>query len=118
MLENAGTIDGFTYKMANAIGNMIPSIIVGGAGGPAVSSAIFAAQTGGQSYRQDIMDGRPVEGAQVNAVLTAADETVTNLLLGGISQYGGGFIKNTWKHQGSTSSKARDHIGLSKRTRQ
>lgn len=95
MLENAGTIDGFTYKMANAIGNMIPSIIVGGAGGPAVSSAIFAAQTGGQSYRQDIMDGRPVEGAQVNAVLTAADETVTNLLLGGISQYGGGFIKKT-----------------------
>lgn len=74
---------------------MIPSIIVGGAGGPAVSSAIFAAQTGGQSYRQDIMDGRPVEGAQVNAVLTAADETVTNLLLGGISQYGGGFIKKT-----------------------
>lgn len=95
MLENAGTIDGFTYKMANAIGNMIPSIIVGGAGGPAVSSAIFAVQTGGQSYRQDIMDGRPVEGAQVNAVLTAADETVTNLLLGGISQYGGGFIKKT-----------------------
>lgn len=95
MLENAGTIDGFTYKMANAIGNMIPSIIVGGAGGPAVSSAIFAAQTGGQSYQQDIMDGRPVEGAQVNAVLTAADETVTNLLLGGISQYGGGFIKKT-----------------------
>ena len=95
MLENAGTIDGFTYKMATAIGNMIPSIIVGGAGGPAVSSAIFAAQTGGQSYRQDIMDGRPVEGAQVNAVLTAADETVTNLLLGGISQYGGGFIKKT-----------------------
>ena len=95
MLENAGTIDGFTYKMANAIGNMIPSIIVGGAGGPAVSSAIFAAQTGGQSYRQDIMDGRLVEGAQVNAVLTAADETVTNLLLGGISQYGGGFIKKT-----------------------
>lgn len=95
MLENARTIDGFTYKMANAIGNMIPSIIVGGAGGPAVSSAIFAAQTGGQSYRQDIMDGRPVEGAQVNAVLTAADETVTNLLLGGISQYGGGFIKKT-----------------------
>lgn len=95
MLENAGTNDGFTYKMANAIGNMIPSIIVGGAGGPAVSSAIFAAQTGGQSYRQDIMDGRPVEGAQVNAVLTAADETVTNLLLGGISQYGGGFIKKT-----------------------
>ena len=95
MLENAGTIDGFTYKMANAIGNMIPSIIVGGAGGPAVSSAIFAAQTGGQSYRQDIMDGRPVEGAQVNAALTAADETVTNLLLGGISQYGGGFIKKT-----------------------
>lgn len=95
MLENAGTIDGFTYKMANAIGNMIPSIIVGGVGGPAVSSAIFAAQTGGQSYRQDIMDGRPVEGAQVNAVLTAADETVTNLLLGGISQYGGGFIKKT-----------------------
>lgn len=95
MLENAGTIAGFTYKMANAIGNMIPSIIVGGAGGPAVSSAIFAAQTGGQSYRQDIMDGRPVEGAQVNAVLTAADETVTNLLLGGISQYGGGFIKKT-----------------------
>ena len=95
MLENAGTIDGFTYKMANAIGNMITSIIVGGAGGPAVSSAIFAAQTGGQSYRQDIMDGRPVEGAQVNAVLTAADETVTNLLLGGISQYGGGFIKKT-----------------------
>lgn len=95
MLENAGTIDGFTYKMANAIGNMIPSIIVGGAGGPAVSGAIFAAQTGGQSYRQDIMDGRPVEGAQVNAVLTAADETVTNLLLGGISQYGGGFIKKT-----------------------
>ena len=94
MLENAGTIDGFTYKMANAIGNMIPSIIVGGAGGPAVSSAIFVAQTG-QSYRQDIMDGRPVEGAQVNAVLTAADETVTNLLLGGISQYGGGFIKKT-----------------------
>lgn len=95
MLENAGTIDGFTYKMANAIGNMIPSIVVGGAGGPAVSSAIFAAQTGGQSYRQDIMDGKPVEGAQVNAVLTAADETVTNLLLGGISQYGGGFIKKT-----------------------
>lgn len=95
MLENAGTIDGFTYKAANAIGNMIPSIIVGGAGGPAVSSAIFAAQTGGQSYRQDIMEGRPVEGAQVNAVLTAADETVTNLLLGGISQYGGGFIKKT-----------------------
>lgn len=95
MLENAGTIDGFTYKAANAIGNMIPSIIVGGAGGPAVSSAIFAAQTGGQSYRQDIMEGRSVEGAQVNAVLTAADETVTNLLLGGISQYGGGFIKKT-----------------------
>ena len=99
MVQGAGAAEGMAYKTANAIGNMLPSIAFGGMTGSAgAASAAFAAQAGGQSYRQDIMEGRPASGAQLNAVLTAADETITNLLLGGIAQYGGGAVSRLLKN--------------------
>lgn len=112
----------FVYNVSSALGNMAPSIAIaaatGGAGGAgtagtmgklggklsawaakgAVGSGIMSAQTAGQTYRQDIMEGRPVEGAQMNAALTAADEYVTNWLLGGIAAYGGGAVGKALKN--------------------
>lgn len=118
--ENAGDTEKFAYKVASAIGNMAPSIaagmatggtsatagatgqaggkIAGAAAKGAVGSGVFSAQTAGQTYRQDIMEGRPVEGAQINAALTAADEYVTNWLLGGIAAYGGGAVRKALKN--------------------
>lgn len=117
---NAGGAERFAYNTASVIGNMAPSIaagmVSGGAGATAGASGkiggmvanaiskgtvgigILSAQTAGQTYRQDIMEGRPVEGAQINAALTAADEYVTNWLLGGIAAYGGGAVGKVLKN--------------------
>lgn len=117
---NAGGAERFAYNTASVIGNMAPSIaagmVSGGAGATAGASGkigamvanaaskgtvgigILSAQTAGQTYRQDIMEGRPVEGAQINAALTAADEYVTNWLLGGIAAYGGGAVGKALKN--------------------
>lgn len=105
LLEDASWPEGLAYKAASAIGNMAPSIAAGTiagkaagtgsklakwAAGGAAQEAVFATQIAGQTYREDIMEGRPVEGAQINAILTALDEAATNWLLGGISSLGGG----------------------------
>lgn len=119
LLNDASGPESWAYKASNVIGNMAPSVAVAyatagaslGAGaaenvaglggkiagalgkGMTVAGAEMAAQTAGQTYREDIMEGRPVEGAQMNAALTAADEMVTNWLLGGIGHLGGGVAK-------------------------
>lgn len=119
LLNDVSGPESWTYKVSNVIGNMAPSVAVAyatagaslgtGATGNAaglggklagyigkgltVGGAEMAAQMAGQTYRQDIMEGRPVEGAQINAALTAADEMVTNWLLGGIGYLGGGVVK-------------------------
>lgn len=120
--SQAGGTERLAYNLASGLGNLAPSIAIatatGGAGGAgtagtmgklggklsawaakgAVGSGIMSAQTAGQTYRQDIMEGRPVEGAQMNAALTAADEYVTNWLLGGIAAYGGGAVGKALKN--------------------
>lgn len=119
LLNDASGPENWAYKASNVIGNMAPSVVTayatagaslgtGAAGNAAglggklagylgkeltVAGAEMAAQMAGQTYRQDIMEGRPVEGAQMNAALTAADEMVTNWLLGGIGHLGGGVVK-------------------------
>ena len=119
LLNDASGPESWAYKASNVIGNMLPSVaaayatagaslgagvagnaaglggkIAGALGkGMTVAGAEMAAQTAGQTYREDIMEGRPVEGAQMNAALTAADEMVTNWLLGGIGHLGGGVAK-------------------------
>lgn len=119
LLNDASGPESWAYKASNVIGNMAPSVaaayatagaslgagaagnatglggkIAGALGkGMTVAGAEMAAQTAGQTYREDIMEGRPVEGAQMNAALTAADEMVTNWLLGGIGHLGGGVAK-------------------------
>ncbi|RGO76560.1 hypothetical protein DXB04_29580 [Enterocloster bolteae] len=120
--SQAGGAERLAYNLASGLGNLAPSIAIaaatGGAGSAgaaetigkfggklsawaakgAVGSGIMSAQMAGQTYRQDIMEGRPVEGAQMNAALTAADEYVTNWLLGGIAAYGGGAIGKVLKN--------------------
>lgn len=119
LLNDASGPENWAYKASNALGNMAPSAMAAyatagaslGAGatgnaagiggklagflgkGLTVAGTEMAAQTAGQTYRQDIMEGRPVKGAQINAALTAADEMVTNWLLGGIGYLGGGVVK-------------------------
>lgn len=108
LLDDASWTESMAYKAASAIGNMAPSIATGMVAGKAAGSgsqiakwaargaaqeSVFATQIAGQQYREDIMEGRPVEGAQMNAILTALDEAATNWLLGGISNLGGGTIK-------------------------
>lgn len=108
LLEDASWPEGLAYKAASAIGNMAPSIATGTIAGKAAGTgsklakwaargaaqeAVFATQVAGQTYREDIMEGRPVEGAQTNAIFTALDEAATNWLLGGISSLGGGTAK-------------------------
>ena len=120
--SQAGGAERLAYNLASGLGNLSPSIAIaaatGGAGSAgaagtigkiggklsawaakgAVGSGIMSAQMAGQTYRQDIMEGRPVEGAQMNAALTAADEYVTNWLLGGIAAYGGGAVGKVLKN--------------------
>lgn len=123
MINNqAGGAEKFAYNVASGLGNLAPSIAIGIATGGAgtagtagtlgkigsklsawaakgaVGSGVMSAQTAGQTYRQDIMEGRPVEGARMNAALTAADEYVTNWLLGGIAAYGGGAVGKLLKN--------------------
>ena len=119
LLNDTSGLENLAYKASSALGNMVPSVVAayatagaslgaGAAGNAAgmggklagflgkgltVAGTEMAAQTAGQTYRQDIMEGRPVEGAQINAALTAADEMVTNWLLGGIGHLGGGVVK-------------------------
>lgn len=118
LLNDTSGVENMAYKISSGIGNMAPSMAlmyatggatfgsgasgaatgIGGklakiAGMTTVGGAEFAAQTAGQTYRQDIMEGRPIKGAQTNAALTAADEMVTNWLLGGIAHLGGGALK-------------------------
>lgn len=120
LLNDTSGAENMAYKISSGIGNMAPSMalmyVTGGAtfgsgasgagaatgiggklakiaGMTTVGGAEFAAQTAGQTYRQDIMEGRPIKGAQINAALTAADEMVTNWLLGGIAHLGGGALK-------------------------
>lgn len=93
LLKESQGAEKVSYQVANALGNMAPTIALSVIGGAGAGGMAFATQTGGQTYRQDIMEGRPAEGAQTNAVLTAADEAVTNYLLGGIANYGGGALK-------------------------
>ncbi|MCI6138501.1 MULTISPECIES: hypothetical protein [Clostridia] len=120
--SQAGGAERLAYNLASGLGNLAPSIAIaaatGGAGSAgaagtigkfggklsawaakgALGSGIMSAQMAGQTYRQDIMEGRPVEGAQMNAALTAADEYVTNWLLGGIAAYGGGAVGKVLKN--------------------
>lgn len=105
--ENSSGAENISYKVASGIGNMVPSIgagyLIGGLGAGSklaklieqgyVQSAAFAGQTAGQTYREDIQEGRPVKGAQINAMATAADEMVTNWLLNGVAGFGGGAVK-------------------------
>lgn len=121
--ESSG-IPNVLYQSSYAIGNMAPSIALGMAtGGAGASSALgrwlasggiqstaFSAQTAGQTYRQDLMEGRPVSGAQLNAMLTAADEAATNWLLNGVSQFGGGVLK---KALGNTKVASAARQGIS-----
>lgn len=121
--ESSG-IPNLLYQSSYAIGNMAPSIALGlatggaGAGGSlgnwlasgGIQSTAFSAQTAGQTYRQDLMEGRPVSGAQLNAMLTAADEAATNWLLNGVSQFGGGVLK---KALGNTKVASAARQGIS-----
>lgn len=119
LLNDTSGLENLAYKASSALGNMAPSVVTAyatagaslGAGatgnaaglggklagflgkGLTAAGTEMAAQTAGQTYRQDIMEGRPVEGARMNAALTAADEMVTNWLLGGIGHLGGGVVK-------------------------
>lgn len=119
LLNDTSGLENLAYKASSALGNMAPSVVMAyatagaslGAGatgnaaglggklagflgkGLTAAGTEMAAQTAGQTYRQDIMEGRPVEGARMNAALTAADEMVTNWLLGGIGHLGGGVVK-------------------------
>lgn len=98
--ERSKGLPNVLYQAAGAIGGMAPSIAAGAlTGGSSLAaqgitqSSVFAAQAAGQTYRQDLQEGRPVEGAQASALLAAADEAVTNWLLNGVSQFGGGALK-------------------------
>lgn len=98
--ERSKGLPNVLYQAAGAIGGMAPSIAAGAlTGGSSLAaqgitqSSVFAAQAAGQTYRQDLQEGRPIEGAQASALLAAADEAVTNWLLNGVSQFGGGVLK-------------------------
>lgn len=119
LLNDTSGLENLAYKASSALGNMAPSAVaayatagaslgagatgnVAGMGGKlagflgrglTAAGTEMAAQMAGQTYRQDIMEGRPVEGARINAAMTAADEMVTNWLLGGIGYLGGGVVK-------------------------
>lgn len=126
LLNDTSGLENLAYKASSALGNMAPSVVTAyatagaslGAGatgnaaglggklagflgkGLTAAGTEMAAQTAGQTYRQDIMEGRPVEGARMNAALTAADEMVTNWLLGGIGHLGGGVVKKALETAG------------------
>ena len=100
--ENNSGAANIAYDIARSTGNMIPGIAASAAlaavgAEPAAAqvagNTMFALSQIGNTYRQDIDEGRNASGAQLRALQQGVDETVTNALLGGIQEFGGGAMK-------------------------
>lgn len=84
-------------QLANTVGTNMPSMVAGAVFTPGVGSAMFATQAAGAAYQEVINNGGTVQQAQEFAALQAIDEEITNALLGGIAERGGGMLKNMLK---------------------
>lgn len=88
----AGRVYQKAQKLFNNVGANSVSIAAGAAFGPVVGDALFAAQAAGDAYQEAINEGKTVEQAQFYGGMQAIDEIVTNALLGGIAERGGGYL--------------------------
>lgn len=100
--ENNSGAANIAYDIARSTGNMIPGIAASAAlaavgAEPAAAqvagNTMFALSQIGNTYRQDIDEGRNTSGAQLRALQQGVDETVTNALLGGVKFFGDSLLK-------------------------
>lgn len=82
-------------ELAQSAGTNTLAHLASVAGGPALGSAVFAAQAGSRAYNESLMEGHTVGEATAYGAMQALDEEITNYLLGGLSAYGGGAVQRT-----------------------
>ena len=96
--EDQGVIGKFAYDAISTLSNMAPSILASyvamGLGVPAKAAEWVAAGSiglgsGGNAYKQALVEGRSKDEAKNVAFLTGASEAVLSKLLSGISAVGG-----------------------------
>lgn len=91
--QDNGAIANAAYDIASSTGYMLPGMVTGAVLGGGVGNAVFALAQYGNTYRDDLHEGRNASGSQLHAMQQGIDETATNWLLGGIGAFGGGRLK-------------------------
>jgi len=74
------------------VGNLLPSMAVGGLGGAGLGTAFFAANAYGGSLGEALNSGATLEQAGGYAAASAALETAVEAVFGGIPNLGGGML--------------------------
>lgn len=93
--EPEGSLARTGLELAQSAGTNTLAHLASVAGGPALGSAVFAAQAGSRAYNESLMEGHTVGEATAYGAMQALDEEITNYLLGGLSAYGGGAVQRT-----------------------
>ena len=93
--EPEGSLARTGLELAQSAGTNTLAHLASVAGGPALGSAVFAAQAGARAYNESLMEGHTVGEATAYGAMQALDEEITNYLLGGLSAYGGGAVQRT-----------------------
>ena len=86
--NNTGVLGAVT-NVANSVGNMLPSILVGTVTGGAGGTVLFGASAAGNGYSEMKELGYDEWQARGYGLLVGASETALQYLLGGISSLGG-----------------------------
>lgn len=93
--EPEGSLARTGLELAQSAGTNTLAHLASVAGGPALGSAVFAAQAGARAYNDSLMEGHTVGEATAYGAMQALDEEITNYLLGGLTAYGGGAVQRT-----------------------
>ena len=93
--EPEGSLARTGLELAQSAGTNTLAHLASVAGGPALGSAVFAAQAGSRAYNESLMEGHTVGEATAYGAMQALDEEITNYLLGGLTAYGGGAVQRT-----------------------
>lgn len=115
MLQNTeNPVEKTAYELAQNTGYMAPAIAAGAVtGSSAVQDVLLGLQTASNSYADSIREGKNQKDSKLYALMSGADETVTNALLDGVGLVGGGVLTKALKNSGvqKAANQAIEKIG-------
>ncbi len=100
--KDNNAVENVLYDIAQSTGYMAPGMLLSGGLGAlgvgskvaqAAGNTLFGLAQAGNTYRDDLNEGRDSSRAWLHGAQQGIDETATNWLLGGINAFGGGALK-------------------------